>query len=688
MFAVLRHSFVYACLLLMIAGSGIIAEDIQIRFFNSATGAAIEADGLFIQGDDIQLRVSHATMKQMAAGNAVETHLPPGTYELTAQAAGYHMMSNYFILEKAAALDIRFYLEPVEQPVEMTTDYVITQKRPDATFISGYVVDAESGAPLQDVQINSTSAVSAVSSDESGYFAIYVAADSDEGDLSFSRNGYVRQHRSGVEIWSNGDWQYQIRLRKGAGREDISDSKEIRRREAAEVGCEDCETHPHQTASEKRTQDPTLIRGSIRVGRSCTGTSCTTVEVYDIQTYVKRVVPSEWFSCWGDLSSGLESLRAGAVAVRTYASWHVYNPIATTYDICENTFCQFFGNAQSSNGNVATDDTERFVMIDGASNIPRSEYSAENNDAGCGDGFAGTGTSTAPCISDPVCVGQTTFGHGRGLCQYGTIRWAAGSVITRSAPCSAGSAHSNGTKTWQEMLDHYYPNYTLVQAAAATSLNVLAMPLRSSPGETVTMEYWIDAAPSISLMLGASVAPTGTINWVSDEANDVKVDLVSGINIVNRSFDLPIDLAVGTYDILAGLWYDNDNNDVINTGDFQMDSEVFASALVLEPVAIEPVDQALPAEFQLAQNYPNPFNPTTTIQFSIRNASQVRLTVFNAIGEEVSSLVDESLAAGTYNVQWDALGLSSGIYVYRLEAVDLQSGKAGFVDTKKMILSR
>ena len=68
----------------------------------------------------------------------------------------------------------------------------------------------------------------------------------------------------------------------------------------------------------------------------------------------------------------------------------------------------------------------------------------------------------------------------------------------------------------------------------------------------------------------------------------------------------------------------------------------------------------------LNQNYPNPFNPTTTIRFGIDKASDVRLEVFNMLGQKVATLVNEQKAAGFYSISFDASNLSSGFYTYRI----------------------
>lgn len=92
-------------------------------------------------------------------------------------------------------------------------------------------------------------------------------------------------------------------------------------------------------------------------------------------------------------------------------------------------------------------------------------------------------------------------------------------------------------------------------------------------------------------------------------------------------------------------------------------------------------EQELPLTFAVHQNYPNPFNPTTTISFSLPSKLFVRLKVFDALGREVSTLLSEELSAGTYSRQWNAEGLASGVYFYRMQA-------GNFVETRKLLLLR
>jgi len=91
------------------------------------------------------------------------------------------------------------------------------------------------------------------------------------------------------------------------------------------------------------------------------------------------------------------------------------------------------------------------------------------------------------------------------------------------------------------------------------------------------------------------------------------------------------------------------------------------------------VRKGIPQSFTIYQNFPNPFNSTSVIRYSIPKSSQVKLKIFNVLGQEVETLVNEEKSAGTYEVNWNATNLPSGVYFYRL-----QSGS--FDETKKMIL--
>lgn len=104
-------------------------------------------------------------------------------------------------------------------------------------------------------------------------------------------------------------------------------------------------------------------------------------------------------------------------------------------------------------------------------------------------------------------------------------------------------------------------------------------------------------------------------------------------------------------------------------------SGTFCSA----PVDVETDTILVPNKFELSQNYPNPFNPSTIIRYQLPMASHISLKVYDVLGNEVAKLVNEEKPAGNYKITFDSKGLSSGVYLYKIQAEN-------FVETKKMLL--
>jgi uncharacterized delta-60 repeat protein len=123
------------------------------------------------------------------------------------------------------------------------------------------------------------------------------------------------------------------------------------------------------------------------------------------------------------------------------------------------------------------------------------------------------------------------------------------------------------------------------------------------------------------------------------------------------------------------------NGDILTAGyDFVSNAGDFMVARFTQnPTRIDDDNINQPNDFVLYQNYPNPFNPTTTIQYVIPQRSNVTLKVYDILGNEVATLVNEEKERGVYAVNFDASLLASGMYLYRLQA-------GSFVETKKMIL--
>jgi aminopeptidase N len=184
--------------------------------------------------------------------------------------------------------------------------------------------------------------------------------------------------------------------------------------------------------------------------------------------------------------------------------------------------------------------------------------------------------------------------------------------------------------------------------------------------------------------------PKYTVNWSSDYLNgdtyQVNLNITQEINSNPSFFTMPVKIKMNTSfgDTVITIFNNAQNQDFQFevTGEpsiigFDHDNWILKDILSITTVG----EKLLPAEFHLGQNYPNPFNPATNFEFRIADAGFVTLKVYDILGNEIAVLVNEERSAGKYEITFDASGLSSGIYYYKLKSGDFES-------TKKMILLR
>lgn len=132
-----------------------------------------------------------------------------------------------------------------------------------------------------------------------------------------------------------------------------------------------------------------------------------------------------------------------------------------------------------------------------------------------------------------------------------------------------------------------------------------------------------------------------------------------------------IDLSFGTNTTTGNRAY------ILKTvGRYETDTTFIGKQNNLAKINEQPI---VPTENKLYDNYPNPFNPSTIIKYSLKDEGRVTVKIFNTLGEEIRTLVDEIKPSGNYNLEFNANNLPSGVYIYRL-----QSGE--FVSSKKMLL--
>ena len=163
-------------------------------------------------------------------------------------------------------------------------------------------------------------------------------------------------------------------------------------------------------------------------------------------------------------------------------------------------------------------------------------------------------------------------------------------------------------------------------------------------------------------------------------------DVREGTNFTNGAFYhmvVTIPRASYTFPTNAKLRFMCDASD--DNDDVYIDEIVFRGTTSVvgsgAGEAIVEKAQATPSAFSLAQNYPNPFNPTTTISFTLTEPSYVRLEVFDVRGARVADLMNREMGAGEHSVEFNARGLTSGVYFYRLIA-------GNKTEIKKMVLLR
>ncbi len=111
-------------------------------------------------------------------------------------------------------------------------------------------------------------------------------------------------------------------------------------------------------------------------------------------------------------------------------------------------------------------------------------------------------------------------------------------------------------------------------------------------------------------------------------------------------------------------------------------AQLFTTGTLL---AVEEPKEGLPGEFALLQNYPNPFNPSTIIRYDVPKSAHVKIMIYDILGREVATLVNGTLAPGRFNATWNASGLATGVYIYRMEGTPADGSKS-FTEVKKLML--
>jgi len=422
---------------------------LNISFRDSATGYAVPTSF----SAENQTARARATLVTDAAGRG-RYQLAAGRHNLEIAARGYRPFKTHFEVDPQTPLAVTIWLDPLEPPEELRPEVVAAKLMPGYTMLHGHVADAQGGRPLAGVRIHLENAGVEGWTDERGYFLLYALTPSVNPTEELPKTDHLMAEFAGFKTYrianvllTEGDAHFKIELERGEGTVERDKGHKMLRG-AEEL--KDTQRRPQESAADHH-HAPQLESGvesiatqaasvpvptSIRVGFNCSCATCGAVQVFTLDTYVRLGLGDEWISSWNS-----NSLKAGAIAYRSYGAYHVYHPRNVNYDICSTACCQVLDPADSSvSTDNATSATSGVIVVNSAGTEPfLAEYAAENNDNFCADGFTGSPSFNWSCMNDFVDAGTTFNGHGRGMCQWGTQRWAV-----------------NQAKDWTWIVNHYY----------------------------------------------------------------------------------------------------------------------------------------------------------------------------------------------------------------------------------------
>jgi len=173
-----------------------------------------------------------------------------------------------------------------------------------------------------------------------------------------------------------------------------------------------------------------------------------------------------------------------------------------------------------------------------------------------------------------------------------------------------------------------------------------------------------------------------SLDWRDNEGTQQEPGLIENLLLEFESERQVINIWIASPDFNLSspseVAFEQQNQQVL----FTVPQLMYWDMIVVEydsPVFVEQKDSGLPESFILYQNYPNPFNPATSIQYTIGSKQFVSIKIYDLLGREIATLINEEKPAGNYEIKFDGSELSSGTYFYKLIA-------GSFVETKKMIL--
>lgn len=612
----------------------LLSEELKIYCRNSLTGEFLDCN-LYFSNQKINLKKGKNLFD-----------FKEGNYNFLVEAEGYKGLSSNFSFPSNLK-SITFYLDELkERPFE--------EEIRGKAKIKGFIYDREKGIPLEDVIVIGEGFE--VFSKKDGFFEVEIPSKSfDFGEeiptikICFFKKNYKDLCLEKI-LNLEGITNYIIDMEEGVGELKFENEHHFFYNEEKEYFEEEeiSNNYPLEFIKLSDKIPPQLLLqiidppDTIRVGMNCSCTVCSSVDVLSLETYVKRGLNDEWISSWNT-----HSLRAGSIAYRSYGTYYVYHPINSNYDICSSTCCQVNDTDTATSTDIATDKTAG-ILLQRSGSVFRSEYSAENNswddpndgktcsnsDLSCGDGYAGSPSASWPCLSDNPCIGYGCYGHGRGMCQWGTQRWA----------------YYQG-QLWKWIVNHYYNDNgsgsglrTAYMTSPFSINSVSAVPSTISSGGSFTINLNVTSYAEIShsqIMIGASLYSSST-GYISDPSNDNKITLNPGSNTPSRQFTTPSNIPEGTYDLIVAIWLDVDENNQVTSSDLSLTSFTLSSAIIVSNII-----------------YGNCSNPYIVSSFPYSHSSNNSSTSANLSNYNCNSLRDSTGREVVYKLTIVAEGILS-----------------------------
>ena len=201
--------------------------------------------------------------------------------------------------------------------------------------------------------------------------------------------------------------------------------------------------------------------------------------------------------------------------------------------------------------------------------------------------------------------------------------------------------------------------------------------------DTALATYYIKARATLCTMSGTvTKSGVGVANILLDATGVPWGGDRFGLTDANGNYTILTDATVGTTYVVKLMPISIPSGYSVSPSAFNVIlSEVYTGInfVITSATGVDQTTSVVPKDFLLNQNYPNPFNPTTTIHYSVSKSGNIKIMVYDLLGREVTTLVNENKPAGNYDIKFDGSKLGSGVYFYKMQA-------GNFVQTKKLIL--